>query len=82
MTKNTFSDFIPPMMAQSVKTPFDPPDWIFEIKLDGYRVQWRFCDLGKPYLMSRNPARLRNKFAVTAKAVFKLKLRAIGKIPI
>jgi ATP-dependent DNA ligase len=23
------------MMAESAKTPFDSPDWIFEIKLDG-----------------------------------------------
>jgi bifunctional non-homologous end joining protein LigD len=26
------------MMAESAKAPFDSPDWIFEIKLDGYRA--------------------------------------------
>jgi ATP-dependent DNA ligase len=26
------------MMAESAKTPFDSADWIFEIKLDGYRL--------------------------------------------
>jgi bifunctional non-homologous end joining protein LigD len=35
-------DFVPPMMAESVKAPFDSPDWIFEIKLDGYRAMTVF----------------------------------------
>jgi ATP-dependent DNA ligase len=26
------------MMANSADKPFDSPDWIFEIKLDGYRA--------------------------------------------
>lgn len=29
---------IAPMLAASVKEPFDDPDWIFEIKHDGYRA--------------------------------------------
>jgi bifunctional non-homologous end joining protein LigD len=36
--KKTFPDFVPPMMAESAKAPFDSPEWIFEIKLDGYRA--------------------------------------------
>jgi hypothetical protein len=32
MSKPTFPDFVPPMMAESAKAPFDSPDWIFEIK--------------------------------------------------
>jgi bifunctional non-homologous end joining protein LigD len=35
MAKNIPPTFIPPMMANSAKEPFDPPDWIFEVKLDG-----------------------------------------------
>jgi hypothetical protein len=35
MQKETFLGFVPPMMAQSAKEPFDSGDWIFEIKLDG-----------------------------------------------
>jgi hypothetical protein len=38
MPKSTFPDFVSPMMAESAKAPFDSPDWIFEIKLDGYRA--------------------------------------------
>lgn len=31
-------DFITPMLAQSKSEPFDDPDWIYEIKWDGYRA--------------------------------------------
>lgn len=30
--------FIAPMLATITKTPFDDPDWIYEIKWDGYRA--------------------------------------------
>ena len=50
MPKKTFPDFVPPMMAESAKNPFDSPDWIFEIKLDGYRAITVFDSAGKPYL--------------------------------
>jgi bifunctional non-homologous end joining protein LigD len=32
-------DFIPPMLATLVAAPFDDPDWTFEIKWDGFRVE-------------------------------------------
>ncbi len=31
--------FIPPMLATLVGAPFDDPDWTFEIKWDGFRVE-------------------------------------------
>jgi bifunctional non-homologous end joining protein LigD len=31
--------FIPPMLATLVSAPFDDPDWSFEIKWDGFRVE-------------------------------------------
>ncbi len=31
--------FIPPMLATSVDAPFSDDDWLFEMKLDGYRVE-------------------------------------------
>jgi bifunctional non-homologous end joining protein LigD len=36
MTKPTF---IPPMLATLVGAPFDSPEWLFEIKWDGFRVE-------------------------------------------
>ena len=32
-------DFISPMLATLGSTPFSDPDWLFEIKWDGYRLQ-------------------------------------------
>ena len=31
--------FVPPMLATLVSAPFDDPDWQFEIKWDGFRVE-------------------------------------------
>jgi bifunctional non-homologous end joining protein LigD len=44
---------IHPMLATSVDEPFDGPDWLFEIKWDGYRAV-TFIDNGKARLVSRN----------------------------
>jgi ATP-dependent DNA ligase len=63
MRKKTFPTFVPPMMAQSAKEPFDSPDWIFEIKLDGYRAITVFDAAGKPYLWPRNGLPLEQKFS-------------------
>src|ERR1700740_685833 len=75
MPKKTLPDFVPPMMAESAKAPFDGPDWIFEIKLDGYRAIIVFDAAGKPHLWSRNGLPSEQKFPTVAKAVSRLKLR-------
>jgi bifunctional non-homologous end joining protein LigD len=62
------------MMAESAKVPFDSPDWIFEIKLDGYRAITVFDTAGKAHLWSRNGLPLEAKFPAIAKVVSKLKL--------
>ncbi|MDQ2933843.1 MAG: DNA ligase D [Chloroflexota bacterium] len=46
-------DFIPPMLATAVADPFDNPDWLFEVKWDGYRVEAVVSD-GKVRLYTRN----------------------------
>ena len=76
MAKPTFPDFVPPMMAESTKAPFDSQDWIFEIKLDGYRAITVFDSAGKAHLWSRNGLSLEAKFPAIANAVSKLKLRS------
>jgi bifunctional non-homologous end joining protein LigD len=76
MAKKTFPDFVPPMMAESAKSPFDSTDWVFEIKLDGYRAITVFDGAGKPHLWSRNGLPLEQKFPAIANAVSKLKLRS------
>ena len=36
---SSMPEFIPPMLATLVGAPFDDPDWTFEIKWDGFRVE-------------------------------------------
>jgi bifunctional non-homologous end joining protein LigD len=64
------------MKAESAKAPFDSPDWIFEIKLDGYSAITVFDAAGRPHLWSRNWLPLEQKFPAVAKAVSNLKLRS------
>ncbi len=45
--------FIPPMRATLADAPFDDPDWLFEIKWDGYRVEAVVRD-GTAKLWTRN----------------------------
>jgi len=44
---------IHPMLAESVSKPFDSPEWLFEVKWDGYRAI-AFVENGKVRLVSRN----------------------------
>jgi bifunctional non-homologous end joining protein LigD len=53
---------IHPMLAESVEKPFDNPDWLFEIKWDGYRAV-AFIEGGKVRLVSRNQNDLTARFA-------------------
>jgi bifunctional non-homologous end joining protein LigD len=46
-------DFIPPMRATLADSAFDDPDWLFEIKWDGYRVEAVIRD-GRTRLWTRN----------------------------
>jgi ATP-dependent DNA ligase len=76
MPKKTLPTFVPPMMAKIAEEPFDSPDWIFEVKLDGYRGIAIFDAAGKRHLWSRNGLPLEKKFPAVAKALTKLKLRS------
>ncbi|HEX7196582.1 MAG TPA: non-homologous end-joining DNA ligase, partial [Candidatus Limnocylindria bacterium] len=46
-------DFIPPMRATLADAAFDDPDWLFEIKWDGYRVEAVVRE-GRARLWTRN----------------------------
>jgi bifunctional non-homologous end joining protein LigD len=45
-------DFIPPMLATLAEGAFDDPEWLFELKWDGYRVQAVISD-GRVRLWTR-----------------------------
>src|SRR5512143_1505265 len=53
---------IKPMLASSIEEPFDDPDWIFEMKWDGYRAIAVIRD-GDVSLYSRNGTSLSKKFS-------------------
>jgi len=50
-----------PMLATSVEKPFDDPEWLFEIKWDGYRAV-SFLQDDKVRLVSRNQNDLTGEF--------------------
>jgi bifunctional non-homologous end joining protein LigD len=51
--RRAMPEAISPMKATAIEKPFDNPDWLFEVKWDGYRVV-SFLRDGKVRLVSRN----------------------------
>ena len=64
--------FIPPMLARLVRTLPEGPEWEYELKLDGYRLQ-AIKDADKVRLYSRRGNDFTRKFAKIATAVSKIK---------
>lgn len=52
-----------PMLATLIKSPFDDPDWIFEIKLDGFRALAQIKN-HKVKLISRNNKLFNDQFPI------------------
>jgi bifunctional non-homologous end joining protein LigD len=50
-----------PMLATLVDKPFDDPDWVYEIKWDGYRTL-AFINKGEVQLLSRNNKSFNEKY--------------------
>ncbi|HEX8814722.1 MAG TPA: non-homologous end-joining DNA ligase [Terriglobales bacterium] len=59
--KRAMPTVITPMLATSIEKPFDDPDWLFEIKWDGYRAV-SFISDGGLRLVSRNHNDLTGQF--------------------
>jgi bifunctional non-homologous end joining protein LigD len=53
---------ITPMLATPIEKPFDDPEWLFEIKWDGYRAV-AFIENGKVRLVSRNQNDLTGQYS-------------------
>jgi bifunctional non-homologous end joining protein LigD len=68
--------YIRPMLATAVDKPFSDKDWLFELKLDGYRA---IADLrGKGLLLySRNGLSLSAKYPSIAGALRKIKAQVV-----
>jgi bifunctional non-homologous end joining protein LigD len=59
--------FIPPQLCKSVSRPPSGPDWVHEIKLDGYRMQLR-VEGGEAVMRTRKGLDWTAKFAAVAEA--------------
>ena len=68
--------FLPPMLARLVRTLPEGPDWEYELKLDGYRLQ-AIKDGEKVRLLSRRRNDFTRKFAKIATHVSKIKARSV-----
>jgi len=67
---------IKPMLATLVREPFDHPDWIFEVKWDGYRAVAEIRDRAVS-LYSRNLISFDKKFSPVAGALQKFGFDAV-----
>src|SRR5574341_2030164 len=67
---------VKPMLATPVKEPFDHPDWIFEVKWDGYRAVAEIRD-GDVSLYSRNLISFNKKFFPVVEALRKFGFDAV-----
>jgi bifunctional non-homologous end joining protein LigD len=67
---------IKPMLATMVKEPFDHPDWIFEVKWDGYRAVAEIRD-GAASLYSRNGISFNKRYFPLVESLRKLGSDAI-----
>jgi bifunctional non-homologous end joining protein LigD len=65
-----------PMLATLVREPFDHPDWLFEVKWDGYRAIAEIQD-GKVSLYTRKQISLNKKFFPVTEALQKCGFDAV-----
>ena len=65
-----------PMLATLVDEPFDDPEWIYEVKWDGYRTL-AYLDQGKVELRSRNNNSFIKKFFPVYNALKEWPIKAI-----
>lgn len=64
------------MLATLVDQPFDNPDWIYEIKWDGYRVI-AYLNRGRVEIRSRNNLSFNEKFNVIKDALEQWDIKAV-----
>jgi bifunctional non-homologous end joining protein LigD len=67
---------IKPMLATLVNEPFDDPDWIYEVKWDGYRALG-FVNKGEVQLLSRNNKDFNEKYYPLKKLLESWKLNVV-----
>ena len=74
--KGKMPENIDPMLAILVDKPFDDPDWVFEVKWDGYRTIV-FLNNGKVQLQSRNNKSFTKKYYPITDSLEKWNINAV-----
>lgn len=67
---------IKPMLATLIDEPFDDPDWVYEVKWDGYRTLG-FINKGEVQLLSRNNKDFNEKYYPLKELLESWKLNAV-----
>src|SRR5258708_29201321 len=67
---------VKPMLTTLVDKPFDDPDWVFEVKWDGYRAIANM-NAKSVALQSRNDKSFNEKFYPVYEALVKCNLHAV-----
>ena len=74
--KAPYNTSFKPMLASLTEEPFDSPEWIYEIKWDGYRAIAGIRN-GQVELQSRNNLSFKSKYYPITQALEKWKINAI-----
>lgn len=69
-------DKLKPMLATKIQQPFDDPDWLFEIKWDGYR-SIAYVNNGNVQLRSRNNLLFNNNYKIVVEELYKWGLNIV-----
>lgn len=75
-SETAFPTGLKPMLATLVDKPFNDPDWVYEVKWDGYRALG-FINQGEVELQSRNSKSFNEKFYPIHKALAKWTINAV-----
>jgi bifunctional non-homologous end joining protein LigD len=74
--KSKMPENVKPMLATLVKEPFDDPDWVYEVKWDGYRAL-AYIGKGKTELSSRNNKPFTKKYYPIVEAMKQWPINAV-----
>ena len=74
--KTSMPGDLKPMLATLIEEPFDDPEWVFEVKWDGYRTL-AYLDKGKVELRSRNNNSFVEKFYPVYDALKEWPIKAV-----
>src|SRR5690348_2523548 len=75
-TESKFLSDIKPMLCSLIREPFDDPEYLYEVKLDGYRLI-AYVQNGKVILSSRSGLNYTKKYPLIQKELSQLKFDVI-----